>query len=182
MSNWYLELDPNEHLSQGDILMNLPIVLSQPIIDEEDPYNIKDVDNIVDNMDVVVMTQACDLETKGVETVVLAPLFDPIEMHLDMNRWSFIAEVHAGRRANYALIGKHTGEITMNYKIVDFSQVFTLSYDFIAKFIPHHGKRLRLNTPHREQLSQQFGNYFARIGLPNEDFINKKVLKEDLGL
>lgn len=182
MSNWYKELQPEEKISQGDVFFNFPIVLAKPRLNSDDPYDIQEIDNIVDNIDVVVMTQACDLETKGVKSVVLAPLFDPLEIELDGNRWGFISEIHAGRRANYALIGKHEGNITMNYKIVDFSQLFTMDYDFIHDFSKFHGLRLRLNTPHREQLSQLLGNYFARIGLPNEDFIDKKSLRSDLGL
>jgi hypothetical protein len=182
MSNWYKEISPGEPISQGDIFFDCPIFMSLPTINPSDPRNITEVETIIDNADVVVMTQACDLENRKTESVVVAMLWDPLEMKLEnKNRWEFISEVHAGRRPNYALIGKHSSEnITMRYKIVEFSRIFTLPYEFLMNFSEYHGLRLRLNTPHRELLSQQFGNYFSRIGLPNEDFINKKQLKNEL--
>ncbi|MCF8011616.1 MAG: hypothetical protein K9L17_08790 [Clostridiales bacterium] len=78
-------------------------------------------------------------------------------------------------------LSKHESEdhnLNMNYKIVDFTSIFTIPYNYLSTFAEKSGKRLRLNSPHRELLSQEFGNFFARIGLPNEDFIQKKELKE----
>ncbi len=193
MNTWYLEFPATENISQGDILTNCPVFLNLPELDPASPDKIGAIETKVDTIDVVVMNQACDLEDCDLDSLIVVPLWDPLSITIKgldeadpekekNKRWDFIASVHAGRRPNYALIGKSDGDIKMGYKIVDFSNIFSLPYQFLMSFREIHGSRLRLNTPHRELLSQQFGNYFTRIGIPNEDFINKTELKKDLFL
>lgn len=79
------------------------------------------------------------------------------------------------------IIGKHdseTPELSMNYQIVDFTLLYSVPLEFLKAFSERKGKRLQMKTPHRELLSQHFGNFFSRIGLPNEDHINKDEVKK----
>jgi hypothetical protein len=63
LSNWYVEVPANEQISQGDILFNCPIVVASPELDPANPPDyVGRVDNLIDTADVVVLTQACDLE------------------------------------------------------------------------------------------------------------------------
>lgn len=186
-SNWYLEVDASEKISQGDIFLNCPIYKLEPGDLSSIGYDLEKLKSVGDEerdinwyyADLVVMTQACDLENNPVENIVLCDLIDINDNigHKTYNqKKDFIGKVHAGRMPGYSLIENYTGanvNLHMDYKIVDFAEITTLSYVYLEKFLEYHkeGKRLRLNTPHRELLSQKFGNYFARIGLPNEDFI-----------
>ncbi|WHY01354.1 hypothetical protein [Neobacillus sp. DY30] len=189
-SNWYVEIDASEHISQGDIFLNGPIFTPIPTLKYSrtgagryNDWGLTGLNTNIGTASFVVMNQACDLERDPPETVIVAQLHDMLSMELEEGRTrkSFVSEVHAGKRPNYSIIGEYSGEfetIRMTYQIVDFSSIFTLPYALLADYSQNYGPRLRLNTPHRELLSQQFGYYYSRIGLPNEDFINKKQLEE----
>ncbi|MEG6615412.1 hypothetical protein V6C27_03070 [Peptococcaceae bacterium 1198_IL3148] len=180
---WYQEVDSHEPISQGDIFLNVPFFsVDVNSVDLEKIDDSTSIEIEMERINLVVLTQACDLQD-GVSEVVVAEIEDIKTMEVVGSRYDFVCSVHAGRRPNYALIGKHESEddrLNMNFQIVDFSDLHTIPFDFIRKYSEQYGRRLKLNTPHRELLSQQFGNYFSRIGLPNEDFISKTDLKEAL--
>lgn len=190
MSNWYIEVPVDEAISQGDILFNCPIVISSPELDPASPDKVGEVHNLVDTADVIVLTQACDLEDCSVRTVILALLRDPLTMRLrkefdnpaqDRNeRIDLFKKIHRGEIPNYAVIPEYKGVIMMGYRYIDFSEIFTMPFDFLMQLREHLGTRLRLNTPHRELISQKFGNFFARIGIPHEDHIQRDRVAQDL--
>jgi hypothetical protein len=64
----------------------------------------------------------------------------------------------------------------MNYQVVDFTNVFTVSREFIESFCRDTKPRLRLRSPYLEELSQNFGLFFSKIGTPNNN-IDKQDLK-----
>lgn len=182
---WYTETDPKEPVSQGDIFLNCPIFSIDPeSVDLSNPSGITQVKTILYTANVVVVTQACDLNPDDkniVDNVVVVPLDDVATMETEGNKKNFVSDVRVGRRPNCYLLNKHSGEIKMGYQIADFSTVTTVPYDHLMSLREFHGLRLRLNSPHRELLSQKFGNYFARIGLPEDDSIDKKDLEAVVG-
>jgi hypothetical protein len=195
MNTWYLKIPASQPISQGDILFHCPVFKNIPMFDWDDPRIVVDMQTVVDYADVVVMTQACDLEDCSAEMVNVAMLHDPLKMKVKSikendtdaqkrnKHWDVIKKIRDDRMPNFALISDYSDtEISMGYKVVDFSTVFTLPYDMLMNFREYSNKRLRLNTPHRELLSQKYGNYFARIGLPNDDFINPDKLRSALQL
>lgn len=174
--NWYTEIEPTVKISQGDILFDCPIFQVDPkSVAAEDPSKITNVETLIFTDDVIVLTQACELEQDNADMVVVAQL-----QTVKGLSWEFVSSVSAGRRPALSLIGKHEGLLRMNYKIVDFRTLYLVPTETVNNFAKHHGIRLRMNTPHRELLSQSFGNYFARIGLPNEDHIESKDLRNSL--
>jgi hypothetical protein len=189
LTTWYIEVQPSEKISQGDIFINCPIFTPRPkmIFFEGESgiyWDIESLDTDIETANIVVLNQACDLQNRPPEQLIVAPINDILTMPLkeNTNRWSFIKEVYSGKRPNYSLIGDYKKEgsenLHMNYQIVDFSNVTILPYVLLDEYRVKIGKRLRLNTPHRELLSQQFGNFYSRIGLPNEDYIREETLKQ----
>ena len=51
-------------------------------------------------------------------------------------------------------------------RVVDFHRLYTLPLQFLRKRAGDEGRRLRLQPPYREHLSQAFARYFMRVGLP----------------
>lgn len=73
---WYEAVDANTKLTQGDIILDCPVVrwASQPLKLEtgKEVETLKSAVEVI-RADVVVMTQACDLENNKVENVILCP-------------------------------------------------------------------------------------------------------------
>lgn len=98
---WYNEIQPNEPISQGDIFFRLPLFS----VDTEriDLTDIENVDNIGVEMkiaNVIVLSQACDIQQGNVTSIMVAEIGDICLMELDegINRWSFVSEVLSGKR------------------------------------------------------------------------------------
>lgn len=162
MNEWYTEIDEDAAFSQGEIIFNCPVIIfSSPGGIEE---GIELEANSVEK-DVIILTQACDIENRKVDNILLAEIIS--EPNKDEAK-----QANAGRSPRYHLLNKKEEidgcEIVINdYMLIDFSNVFTLPLEFFESQLKFLGKRLRLNTPYIEYVSQRFGAYYARIGLPN---------------
>lgn len=185
-TNWYMEIGPEVSISQGDIFLNAPVASAFPELEYNDgEWKLVNATVNAEVMNFVVLNQACDLENKPPETVIVAEVIDAFvgEVEPGVRRKDLLSEIHAGRRPRYMLIGEHISEkeaLCINYQVVDLASIYTLPYAVLDEMRKHTDGRLRLNTPHRELLNQHFGNYYSRIGLPNEDFISKRTLIEKL--
>ena len=183
--NWYEVMGPDEIVSQGDIFFECPVYsIDASTINYASPYGAAKAKTIAYIEDFVVLTQACDLEPNiegkvELGQVIVAPIYDVETMETVKNKWDFVSEVHAGKRPNYYLLANSEIGVTMGFKIVDFSNIITVPYEFLSNYRKYNGdgNRLRIKSPHRELLSQKFGYYFMRIGLPRGDSIDKTELK-----
>ncbi len=195
--NWYHLKENTDKLEQGDIILQCPVLTwsSSGSIDVLTPENLKDkVRPWI--ADVVVMTQACDIEQGKVEDIILCPHtplsslkvdwesdFDrrepyPNSNSIDNQRWrnkkktgwgNVCEQIKNGSRWNYSMIEDFTEDsFTMEKRIVDFHTVFSLPKPFLQKFIATGPKRLMLLPPYREYLSQAFARYFMRVGTPTD--------------
>jgi hypothetical protein len=177
-NKWYEEISPSSLITQGDILFGCPVFYPKPTFDFTNLSNLSNIELEHGTANLIILSQSCDLvvdkekNRSPVSNVVCAKL-DSIEG----DSWGFVSEVNSGSRPPYHLINEKTdGEITMGYQIIDFAQIFTLPYDVLDVFREYSGKRLRLRSPYLEFVSQRFGQYFSRIGLPAG--IEKDDLKE----
>lgn len=81
----------------------------------------------------------------------------------------FQEEIRRGHRPNYHMLNAcDLVEKKHSIQVVDFRSVYTVPYDFLIGFAADQGKRVRLLSPYREKLSQAFGNFFSRVGLPTD--------------
>jgi hypothetical protein len=163
---WY-EVVEGGDLEQGDILNQCQVIvpvpdLPIPIPRENPPVN-------VDVLDVIIMTQSCDLEQQNLDEVILCPHFDLTqagEGGKPVGK-STQKDIRSGRRPRYSMLeasripGAETG-----IRIVDFGRVFSLPMEYVQRHAENQGSRLRLRPPYREHLSQTFARFFMRVGLP----------------
>jgi hypothetical protein len=135
-------------------------------------------------MDVVVMTQTCDLAQNKVRYVVLCPHYalsvyreawEASQRTLGQvptgKSWArHIDHIAAGQIWNLALLNTEEGEdYHTEHRIVDFQEVLSLPREFLESWLRQSGQsRLRLLPPYREHLSQAFARFFMRVGLPTD--------------
>lgn len=193
MSTWYREVPNSAPVDQGELLFDFPILGVKPNcpVDEVLAGNEEaGLDALISLTDVVVVSQACDIENDKIEFLVLAQVWDAgqfiprEEERASPNeargrRKQFFKDVRRGLRPNFVLLGRHAGDFDLGYQLVDLSRIYTSSVEFVEYYRTHARRpRLRLNTPHRELLNQSLGHYFSRIGLPNDDHITEDDLLE----
>jgi hypothetical protein len=185
MTEWYTRVDARTPLTQGDLVLNCPIVQWDSRTTRFGEANRSEVlpDMVVAaEADVVVMTQACDLEEEKVENVILCPhialsdhktLWEETVRQLNQNpnskNWErHCTQVRNGFVWNLAMLNAGANQdLSLEQRIVDFHEVFTIPRDFLESFLQQRGTpRLRLLPPYREHLSQAFARFFMRVGLP----------------
>ncbi|MBI5879103.1 MAG: hypothetical protein HZB53_15760 [Chloroflexi bacterium] len=167
---WY-EIVEGPELEQGDILFDCPVIELPP----ELTYPLSEpLDVIVDQLDLIIMTQSCDLVNDKVRDVILCPhweLNDAPRMDPDFARRKALESILKGQRYRYLMIDAHTQPelaALRGIRIVDFGRVINLPKPFVSTLAKQKGQRLRLLPPYREHLSQAFARFFMRVGLPQD--------------
>lgn len=194
ISTWYREVGTTDSIDQGDLLFDFPILGVQPNAPVDEVLSGSPeagLNALISITDVVVVSQACDIENDKIPFLVLAQIWDASQFtprdEKEANkpndargrRARFFKDVRKGLRPNLFLLGRHAGGFDVGYQLVDFSRIYTSPLGFVEYYRTHTTKpRLRLNTPHRELLNQSLGHYFSRIGLPNDDHITEDDLLE----
>lgn len=180
---WYEIVSADTRLTQGDLIPDCPLVgwkkVSAQISGAQDLRGLAEGTQ----QDVVVLTQACDLEHNKVENVLLCPHVSLLEFK---NSWEYDVRgrthqnpterawkricdnISDGYVWHHAILEKHEGEkLAMASRIVYFNEVYTVPRIFLEPFLTNRqAERLRLRAPYREHLSQAFARYFMRVGLP----------------
>jgi hypothetical protein len=180
---WYDLAQSDDPVTQGDIILGCPILNwhSTPSTSSMASLRLKDCADAFAE-DVIVMTQACDLEHRKVQNVVLCPHLSLTAFRSSWQRWmlnrnqspsekawkSLCGDILAGYVWNQTMIEASTDErLLMETRVVDFHEVFTLPRLFLEGWLKQSGhQRLRLRPPYREHLSQAFARFFMRVGLP----------------
>lgn len=188
MSNpWYEIVESDVRLTQGDIIPDCPLLKWQldDVIEGESKASSERLFRAAKGMkaDVVVMTQACDLEQGKVSDVVLCPClplsrYKPVweeaarakNQNPTNKAWAaFCEDIKNGYVWNLFMMDSfQEGDITTEHRIVDFQSVHTAPRAFLDSLVAERGtKRLTLLPPYREHLSQSFARFFMRVGLPS---------------
>lgn len=179
-TDWYSLIKEEDNISQGDIIINCPIFFPKYPQENLENFKFDDIDNNINSnliitsgniADVIVMSQACDLEVrKGKEkpklsSVLVAALRD---VRKDGVGKSKVLPISQLRMPQYFLLELCNLEVKMNYQIVQFDALYTIPWDLLNSFCKKNGTRLRLKSPYIEQLSQHFGKYFSRVATPED--------------
>lgn len=128
----------------------------------------------VKTVDLIVLTQSCDLAHGKVKEVLLGRVYS----------WNSVVETEV-KRGNQSIKGKQTRENlqrgaipnlcllhrrvdapVLEWSVVDFHSLYTLSVAALTSHVGRLGPRLRLRSPYREHVAQAFARYFMRVGLP----------------
>lgn len=186
---WYDVVKPGTPLTQGDIIKECPVLVWNAKA-SSDPANgggssllerLQGLAN-AEAADVVVMTQACDLEQGNVSNVVLCSHYaldefrniweqDRLANNKKANNdsWkTFCKSVKQGFAWGLSLLNEYVeGEATTQVRIVNFQDIHTIPREFLELLLAERsGQRLQLRSPYREHLSQSFARFFMRVGLP----------------
>lgn len=183
---WYESVSADTPITQGDLIFNCPILSwTSENIDlqggKED--EVLKGSTLAVSADVVVMTQACDLEHEKVSNIILCP-HTSINEYLEFWQSDLRAK---GQNPTQRAWEKHCNDICdgfiwnmsmlnkeeikdgmkIDIRIVNFHEVFTVPRSFLESLVSQRGQeRYRLLPPYREHLSQAFARFFMRVGLP----------------
>ncbi|HEY98524.1 MAG TPA: hypothetical protein G4O16_10150 [Dehalococcoidia bacterium] len=154
---WY-EIVTDRTLQQGDILEDFIINVAIPKSTEIEPqiYN------------VIVMSQSCDIAEA--KYIILCPIWTRQEIEKDDP--DFFKAGKVGHLKNYRIVGWHPinkcelAGFEHPWRVVQFWRILEVIKDEVEAHINSVGKHLRLLSPYRENLSQDFARFFMRVGLP----------------
>ncbi len=183
---WYESVTADTTITQGDLIFNCPVLTwasGELVLEGAEEAEV--LEGLVKAVaaDVVVMTQACDLEHQKVSNVILCPQISIDEYYefwkSDMEArgnnptkkaWdSHCDDICDGFIWNLSMLNKEVndGETSIDIRIVNFHEVFTVPRSFLESLVSQRGQeRFRLLPPYREHLSQAFARFFMRVGLP----------------
>jgi hypothetical protein len=183
---WYETIEGGDSITQGDLIFNCPLLSWN--VNSISFQGYKETETLVGatnaiSADVVIMTQACDLEYNKVSNIILCPHISLTEYRTywedemraggqnpTVKAWkNHCNDICDGYVWNFSMINKYSidGETEMEVRLVDFHEVFTIPRKFLEKLLEQRNeKRFRLLPPYREHLSQAFARFFMRVGLP----------------
>lgn len=183
---WYELAAADAPLTQGDLIFDCPLVTwdssAQGHADGETAEpSLKDLLRAF-REDVLVLTQACDLEHHKVENVVLCPHVPLSAFRQVWEAWMLSRKQGLSEKAwknacqdiadgyvwNQTFLNRFDhADLGMDVRVVDFHDLFTVPRTFLETQLRRRGQpRLRLRPPYREHLSQAFARFFMRVGLP----------------
>lgn len=188
MSNeWYGVLKPDDRLTQGELIFDCPLATwknDSSITEKQNGDEIEYLDSIIEvvQVDVIVMTQSCDLYYPKVRNVVLCPHYSLTqyrklweeemrsrEQNPTEKAWKRHCEdMCEGLIWNLTILNKNEkANLEMEHRVVDFHEIFTIPISFLEHTIKKKkSERFYLLPPYREHLSQSFARFFMRVGLP----------------
>ena len=176
---WYEEVAANDDITQGDILINFPVVkinnYGDMVREEVGELNVE-----IETIDCIILTQACDIAQSkdGLKNIILCQIIDLNDTDFGANK---VLDCIKGQRPQFHVLNKcpeYIDEFNLNgfnYHLVNFNEIETVPIKAVREFIKVKEKRIRLLPPYREHLSQAFAKYFMRIGLPSD--INRDEIK-----
>ena len=154
-------------LAQGD---RLPECLV-PSIPDDFGSSSQPADVAVHSVDLVVVTQSCDLANAKSGLAALCPVytlgaFEAVNPHFaKKGAWE---EVRKGCREGLHLLASPTDPAAnREVLVVNFREIFSLPIGYLRAHAAGLGPRFRLQSPFLEHFSQAFARFFMRVGLPS---------------
>lgn len=162
---WYRIVAHPDKLEQGDMIRRCPIVIPPTALSP----NAK-VDVHVEEYDVVVMSQSCDLQNGKLSIVLVCPFYQLGEFAAKNAQYGYPKAKEALRQGyypGYHLLNRcEVAGFGTDFLVVDFRSAFGVAVSFLGSFAKQQVSCMRLLPPYREHLSQAFARFFMRVGLP----------------
>lgn len=165
-----------EDIEQGDLLRNCPLFVPDypsDLLEQISDAKIGQYYEISGEWqmyNVVIMSQSCDLENGKLKFVVVCPYWSLTELSnlgSDFRSAKTLEDIRRGNRPSYHMLDKcDLNDMLQEQQVVDFRSVYSVPYSFLKQLAHDQGKRLRLLSPYKEDLSQAFGKFFMRIARP----------------
>lgn len=152
----------NAALTQGDILLECPIVYWQ-MIDGDD--GTRTPASVASSESVIVLTQACDLENTRSTRVQVAVVHNTKTLVSEgvLKAQTIRDQVRRHRVFGWYFLPAGDG---VAESIVDLRNIYTVPRELIESQITAGQRVATLATPYREHLAQQFAVTYSRIALP----------------
>ena len=182
--SWYKTAKKSDNLEQGDLIFDFPVFTwDEGEVDESVVvFYYMEGKVIFRKLDLVVLTQSCDIEQGKVAYILLCPHYD-IKDFRDLwteqrNRENkstsntsfnhYIQSISKGRiHGNIILNYYNSYKLNFNYRIVVYSETFSVPIGICNNIISKRGiKRVKMRSPYKEHLSQSFARFIMRVGLP----------------
>lgn len=162
---WYAWLQGSE-IQQGDVLFGFQLQAPVRHIEPEEDQ----AEAEIQEWDVVVLAQGCDIASEKVASLVLSPCYE-YQRFVEGARgdWNSARrdDLRKGNIPGYHLLNSwEEGENNVPLLVVDFHQLLSAPLDYVREFARSKETRPRLQPPYREHLAQAFARYFMRVGLP----------------
>ena len=165
---WYQSVLDSE-IEQGEFFQDCLVPVTPKLIVNVAGSTSTDAPGEAEVLDVVVLTQSCDL-LGGQTMVMVCPVF-PLERWLENLPKKTPARDWKNKLKNGQLIAYHVldrcdlTDLECQHLGVDFSSAFSVGVSYLHE-LTSRGPRRRLMPPYREHLAQAFARYYMRIGLP----------------
>jgi hypothetical protein len=179
--DWYREIDNTDELTQGDLISDCLLLVPNAQLYEDLLRNQSESSQPVgvQKADVIVVSQACDIDNDKIDSIVVCPTWDVgyfAQQNTVFRSSKKIEDLCQGNEPPYHLINSHAGkQVSMSFRVVDFHHIYAVPKSYLQQVALRHDPRLRLLPPYREHLSQAFARYFMRVGLPSD--ISRDQLK-----
>ncbi len=133
--------------------------------------NLEEQEVEVQERDLIVLTQSCDLENRKARLVSLClistlPEFEAVNPDfIKKGKWN---EVRKGRVEGLHLLASPVNpEDSRGALVVDFREIYSLPFNYLTQHATQLENRWRLKSPFLEHFSQTFARFFMRVGLPS---------------
>lgn len=169
---WYRIVQNTDKIEQGDILSSWPVIIPTEWINGEGS-----IDTDIDEYDMIIMSQSCDIQNNKIDNVLVCPILLLDEMTKYSSRGDR-NKLKKGEIVGYHLLNKceieglsecGLSKLANKYSVVDFRNAYSIPLKFLTAGVGVRGeKRLQLLPPYKEHLSQAFARFIMRVGLPEE--------------
>lgn len=153
------------HLAQGDYLPKCPVPMFPENYGEGATADVG-----IRDVDLIVVTQSCDLENKKVQLVAMCPIWTIAQLKTIDDKFGKadrLEEIRKGKwEALHMVSSTDSPTNNRDVRIVDFREIHSLPVQFLASHATKLGQRWRLRSPFLEHFSQAFARFFMRVGLP----------------
>ncbi|KAB2881495.1 hypothetical protein F9K33_00115 [bacterium] len=167
---WYETVDSSNVIFQGDLIPECPIVKPPDNLELDTMPEVE-----IQRFNSIVVSQSCDLENDKIEIVLVCPYLTLSEYLSQLpenyqnadGRKNVKKALKQGHYPSNHLLNKDEQSGLSDFIVVDFRNVYGVSFDYLKKYVYKIPKRIRLLPPYREHLSQAFARFFMRVGLPS---------------
>lgn len=159
----YSDVRDDEPVSQGDIFDECPIFG----FDADDEHADMDGDARRWRVQVVVLTQACDLAAEKTTRVVVAVMHDAQKLvESGVLKASLVRDQIRRHQVYGWYFLPQSDSPNVSESLVDLRHLQSVPLAILNQLVERGQRLCRLETPYREHMGQHFANTYARIGLP----------------
>ena len=168
---WFVTIESDDGLCQGDILFGFPV----PLV-KESHFDAQgrptDFEASIEYFNVIILSQTCDLQTNKIDSVLMAALAtkSDFEAYPPGLKASVTKEtIRRGYHHHLFLLDQldEADYPTIGHQMVNFRKIFSVPLRYVETQVLGE-KRPRMTPPYRENLSQAFAKFIMRIALEKE--------------